>query len=410
MIARAEKYVSAYLFAGLLVSFLFSLLISARLLLVSVPVLDVKWVNLVLYDVYYYLMPATAVTLIMLLWCLHRSRRRLKHTKQQGILLSALVILFLFANFYLYAYLDLYAVPSLIKYAFFSSLAPLMIIFFLRCCDPENRRFNRKVATVLIILIIIMPYASAFTSFNYILSTVGKMNNDSHRVAYVSEYVLHATTSIWRGDGYVKFHRAQNDFLKYLIVGVGGCGETAMASTVFFDRLDIESRRVAFPGEDHAFVEVKLNGTWMVVDPGYYGSELLTRKERGLKRVEEFGALSYVIAYADNMFIELTQYYVATDAIVTRVTYEGEPVANAEVFLKHTFLGRETRLPSQEYMFYSDGNGTVVLHMGSLAYNEKAGEVESYFWIYVNGRNTGLNVTSTGSGRIHYVEIDLAEV
>lgn len=355
-------------------------------------------------------MPAIAVTLIVLMWCLQRTRRQLKHTKNQRILLSTFLVLLLFANVCLYGYLDLFPIPFPIKYAFFSTLAPLMVYLFLKRGEAQKRHLNRKVATALVVLIIATPYASSFTCLNYSLSTARQKNNDADTIAYVSEYVIDITTSIWRGNGYVKFHRAQNDFLKYLILGVGGCGETAMASTVFFDHLDIESRRVAFPGEDHAFVEVKLNGTWMVADPGYYGSELLTREERGLKRVEEFGALSYVIAYTDSMFIELTQYYVTTDAIVITLTYDDEPVANAEIFLKHTFLGRETRLPSQEYMFYSDGNGTVVLHMGSLAYNEKAGEAESYFWIYVNGRNTGLNVTSTGSGKIHYVGIDLAEV
>jgi hypothetical protein len=32
---------------------------------------------------------------------------------------------------------------------------------------------------------------------------------------------------------------------------------------------------------------------------------------------------------------------------------------------------------------------------------------EEYYWIYVNGQNTGHNVTSTGTGQIQSLEIDL---
>ena len=121
---RTGRLVSVYLFAYLLV---------------SIPVLDVKWFNLFLCDADYYLMPAIGVTLTMLLWSLHGSGRQLKHAKHKRILLSAFVILFLFANFCLYAYLDFFAIPSPFKYAFFSVIPLLMVTFFL---NGTNRRID----------------------------------------------------------------------------------------------------------------------------------------------------------------------------------------------------------------------------------------------------------------------------
>jgi len=405
-----QKSISAYLLTYFLVSLLLSISIFARLLLVSTPVTNAEWFNLILYDLYYYVMPAIAATFLILMWCKQKSKRQQKNPKHSEVLLPVLAIALLSFNALLYGYLDLFPIPSPLKYAAFSALAPLMLCFYIKWRKPQNTYLDRKVAAALIIIIIIMPYASAFASFDHILSTVREINGNSGRIAYVSGYVLYTTMSIWQNNEYVTLHRAQNDFWKYLMLGVGGCGEMAIVSKQFFDRLGVESRIIAFPGEDHSFVEAKLNGTWMVADTGYYGSELLTREERGLKRIEEFGGLSYVIAYEDNMFVELTQYYVPTDTVIVRVTYGSEPLANAEILLKHIFLGRETRLPDQEHTFYSDGNGTVELHIGSMTYNEKAGSVEPYYWIYVNGLNTGHNVTSTGSGKAHYIEIDVLKL
>jgi len=173
----------------------------------------------------------------------------------------------------------------------------------------------------------------------------------------------------------------------------------------YLSKLDIEARKVGLPGENHEFVEVKLNGSWWVVDPGYYRGEIITRQERANRRIDDVGAISYVVAYVDSSFIELTQEYVPTDTIIIKVTLGGEQLVNAQVVLKHLFMNNEWSLPP----LYTDGNGTVALHLGALTYNSKANEVEPYFWIYVNGQNTGRNVTSTGTNQTNIVEINLTD-
>jgi hypothetical protein len=196
------------------------------------------------------------------------------------------------------------------------------------------------------------------------------------------------------------------DFAKFLMVGVGSCGEMARAAKTLFDNLGLESRLVSFPGEDHMFVEVKLDGTWLVIDPGYR-LNLITREARGSKRLEDIGGLSYVVAYTDQGLIELTPYYVATDRIVIRVTDNGEPIANARVVLSHTFMGNKMSLPE----FHSNVNGTVELNLGPLTYNNSEIEpVEPYYWIYINDQNTKLKVNSTGSGKSIYIEVEMADI
>jgi len=54
----------------------------------------------------------------------------------------------------------------------------------------------------------------------------------------------------------------------------------SIATLPCLDRLGVESREVGLPGEDHEFVEVELNGSWWVVDPGYYSGQIITRSAR----------------------------------------------------------------------------------------------------------------------------------
>jgi len=272
----------------------------------------------------------------------------------------------------------------------------------------EYKLLSRKMTAFTLTVVILMPYIATFSGFSLALSAAQSAQSDTDKVEFVSDYVRNVTISFWGLKGveknYVILHRVSSDFLKFLLVGAGSCGEMAYATKAFFDNLDIESRLVILPGEDHMFVEVKLNGTWLVVDPGYR-LNLVTREERGSRRLEELGGLSYAVARTGQGLIELTQYYVTTDRIVIRVTENGEPVANARIVLRHTFMGNKMSLPE----FHSDVNGTIEMNLGPLTYNNSRIEpAEPYYWIYVNGQNTEFKVNSMGSGRFVYIEIDLA--
>jgi len=273
------------------------------------------------------------------------------------------------------------------------------------------RKLAKCIVIAILSLILITPYVSAFLGLNYAISVIKAIGNENDRARFVSQYIRAITISFWGLQGlerkYVSFHRALRgsclDFQKFLMNGVGSCGEMTRATKVLLDDLGIESRLVSFAGEDHMFVEVKINGKWLVLDPGYQ-LNLITRDERGTKRLEEIGGLSYVVGYTDQGFVELTQQYVSTDKIVIKVLNDGEPIANAKIVLKHIFMGHEQSLPE----FYSDINGVVEINLGPLSYNNsKIEPAEPYYWIYVNGRNTHFKVSSTGSGKTTHIEVDL---
>jgi hypothetical protein len=166
---------------------------------------------------------------------------------------------------------------------------------------------------------------------------------------------------------------------------------------------------VMVSGENHEIIEVKVDGQWLVAAPGDTGGLLRTRAEFATARAAEIGSLSYMAAPTENGFIELTQEYVTTDTIVITIRRNGEPLADAQVALEHRFGNLMTQLPCNDRTFHTDFNGTVTLHLGKLHYINEFKGSEEYYWIYVNGQNTGYNVTSTGTDQIRPVDINFSE-
>ena len=350
----------------------------------------VKWINVALYFLTYYVLPAAAFFWFYRFLPLLKDPRRRHVAKAYSLAVAASF------GYLLMILLPVYGLPSLVPdYAFFWMPVPLMVLAYAK--RAVKAVWSRKVMVVLLVVAVLMPNLAAFAGLNGELNAASSIAGDSGRASYISQRIRDTELPTW-------FMRAHNDFWKFLMAGSGQCGEMSTATVSYLYRLGIEARKVGRPGENHEFVEVKLHGSWWVVDPGYYGGDFLSRRERASKRIEDVGAISYVAAYVDSSFVELTQEYVSTDAVTIRVLREGEPFADAQIILTHRFQGNDWSLPP----LYTDGNGTATLHLGALNFNSNAGEAESFFRIYVNGQSTGRNVTSTGTGILQRVEIDLS--
>jgi hypothetical protein len=253
--------------------------------------------------------------------------------------------------------------------------------------------FRKKRAILLGVILLtsaFLPVGSAFVSQEIVLTHVTSIHDATQKVQEIGILTRNNL-------GTYNLYRSSSDYWKYLLVGTGACYEAAMASSTLLNDAGFEARVIALPGEDHDFTEVKINETWMVIDPGYGYSTPVSRAERANARLDEMGAISYVIAYTSSNFTELTSLYVPTDTITIKVTSEGEPLPNAEVYLTHEFLNRTLRLPSLGMFFITNATGEVTLHMGALTYNQNANKYENYYWVYVNGEKTTYNVTSTGT-------------
>ena len=298
---------------------------------------------------------------------------------------------------------------------YFSFILPIPIAAALYISQFRTiTRLHRIQITLFLALLIsvslFMPPTTAFLSYRNVLSQASN-KSDTEKASFISSFIANTDVDVSCLPPMISEAVRANNNLKYFTSGVGACGEMAISTSALLNQLGLNARIVNFPGEDHEFVEVNLNGTWFVLDPGYYQGQILTREQRADKRLTEMGAISYVIAYVNSSsFVELTQDYVPTDTIIINVVNSSEPVVNAQVYLEHTFLGATWRFPDATHVFYSNQNGSVTLHMGALDYNSNAGTVDRFYRIYVNGQFTPFTVTSTGSNQTQTIEIDLAKL
>lgn len=259
-----------------------------------------------------------------------------------------------------------------------------------------------KIRLLFLALLLPLLIASAFSCLFMIKAK--EIENGQEKVRAVAWYV-YSTTLHSRKAALGNLFRSYNDICKFLIVGVAGCDFMAKYEVVLLKLLGYNARMIEFPGEDHAFVEVYVNGSWMVSDPGYKALHLVTRENRARVRLKEFGAISYVCTVEDNQNVELTDKYVSTDTIVIRVLKDGKPLVGAKVKLVHKFRGVSMKIPCVPV--YTDEDGIVVLKLGALNYSSNAEPVEKFFLVYINDKQTGLKITSTGSGKTVYYNVTI---
>jgi hypothetical protein len=389
-LVKAARYI---LITYFLASILLSLSIYLRLR--APPSNLVKILNIAAYVCTYYGVPLASLS--WLLYFIFSPFTTMKRTTIKELFIRLLATIVCVLVFFQVVNWNLPEYSILWVYTFF--VVSIVVLQY----KPRIRLSSGKVLATMLLISILMPNISAFICYEKFLGESSSVITETGKANFVSKYIYNITAF-----GYP--FRTYDDWWKFLLSGAGQCREMATATIVFMSKLNIDARKVKLAGEDHAFVEAKINGTWYVIDPGYFPSEILTRQQRAARRIAEFGAISYVIAYVGSSFVELTPYYVKTDAIVIRVTYDKEPKANAKIHLEHKFMGNTWNLPDSSLSFFTDGNGTVTFNIGALNYNTKAAPCEPYYWVYVNDRNTGYNVTSTGTGKTRLIEIDLAKL
>jgi len=118
----------------------------------------------------------------------------------------------------------------------------------------------------------------------------------------------------------------------------GACGEDATLFVEMARVAGIRARTVYNPGEDHAWVEVLIDNSWVHVDPswGYFD-------DPGVYERENEGGwgkqLSYVYAIDENgEEQDVTNRYTETGRLTVRVERDGKPVRGAKVLVKSRFL------------------------------------------------------------------------
>jgi len=88
--------------------------------------------------------------------------------------------------------------------------------------------------------------------------------------------------------------------------GWGTCGQAAILIEELLARAGYETRQAWFKNIDHAWAEVKYNGTWLIIDPWYIG---IFKEAQNLKnlRPEFQNATGVIVQYPDGTIKDASQ-------------------------------------------------------------------------------------------------------
>ena len=122
------------------------------------------------------------------------------------------------------------------------SLVPIAIALYLVLYRPKTNLSRRKVAMLLALLItasFLLPQATAYVCHKTVLSQAST-KTPSEKASFISDFV--ADTN-FNSPCFMNLGiRANNDLQKYLMDGVGACGEMAMSASTFLNELGLTAR------------------------------------------------------------------------------------------------------------------------------------------------------------------------
>ena len=246
--------------------------------------------------------------------------------------------------------------------------------------------------------------------YSHITITAMQYEDPVELANYVNGLIKYHTIWCYEGCPFKELGQVKHMF-SWVLFGYARCGGSASVAKALLERGGLKAYLASFPGEDHAFVIANISGKLYSIDPGYF-ENITTLEYRIKRRILEYGNITYVVMHLDEGgFIELTSFFpqlIRYDTIVIKVLKNNMPVANACIELKHKFRGQIVSIPGNGRCFHTNPEGEIIVHLGPPKYYaKKAGDYEPYFWIYVNGENTGITVTSTGAFTIKYVTVTL---
>lgn len=302
---------------------------------------------------------------------------------------------------------------SILSCIYIISTIFLVIMVFLFAMEDKATYKKKIIIIIVVIFIIIVPLLSPLVIKHNTLNTIKYFSNKD-KINYIIDFVhlkneyisdinwmdlRRITSNLYNS---IKiFNRLFSRAIPYLyyVTGVGRCGEVADLSLFYLSNSNVSCRKVGLPGEDHEFFEVYYNGSWRVYDLGYSIMNNVTRSYRAEKRIDEMGSISYVEGYDVNGAIDLTSEYVNSDHICIKIVNSyNESLRDVKIELKHKFRGSVRAIPARN-TFITGSDGVVSLYLGDLNYSKKAQLAENYFWVFIDGFNSTITVTSTGSGQ-----------
>lgn len=246
------------------------------------------------------------------------------------------------------------------------------------------------------------------TVYGIVSYELSQLSDPLDKANYVAGLLSHNRWCYTDNNCLLKNIGQATDLFTWIVMGYSRCGGVAHIATDLLNQYGVEAYYAGFPGEDHFFVVVNISGRLYVIDPGSYSNAVLMEK-RIIDRLKNWGGISYIVAYRDNDIIELTDKYpdiLPYDTIIIQVLNNSWPVLDACVTLRHKFqTHKTTEIPGNGHCLNTNSDGEVVIHLGVPHYKDKAKIYEPFFHVYIDGKDTGITVTSTETNTAHHVAV-----
>jgi len=261
--------------------------------------------------------------------------------------------------------------------------------------------------TVYFVPVLTLLIASSVV-YGIVYHELSQLTDPYEKTNYIASLLTHNRWCYIDNSCLLKNIGQASDLFTWIVMGYSRCSGIAYIAMVLLNQYGVEAYYAGFPGEDHFFVVANISGKLYVIDPGLY-NRAVTIEERIRDRLKNWGSISYIAVYRGDGVIDLTNKYpeiLPYDTIVIKVLNNSKPVPNACIILKHRFQNyKETEIPGNGYCLYTNSSGEVVIHLGIPHYKEKAQYYEPFFHIYVDGKDTGITVSSNGTYTTQYIVV-----
>jgi len=240
-------------------------------------------------------------------------------------------------------------------------------------------------------MLIFSSFMVGFFGYEDAIGTTTYLNSIEQKVDFANNYAHFHIFPTYQLQDPVTSYRFERNLIGFYNLGFGSCFEMALIEHLLLNQSGVESRIVLIVGEDHTIVEVKINGTWMISDPGLQNI-LIPREEFTKKRLNQIGGISLVYVVDTDPPIFITDQYVPTDLVTIKITKNSLPYSNCTVTLMHYFNYSNFETPK----IHPNSEGIIKIKLGDMR-NYIIGGVEPFYWVCIDGNKTEYQVTSNGT-------------
>ena len=241
--------------------------------------------------------------------------------------------------------------------------------------------YNKKIIIGLLVIIFLLPDAHYIYGFYFYdgsedinkttIEIINNISDDDNKSIAILEWERNNVDRIY-GKYYISrfpfliMRRASGDPSWVFFSKYGTCGDFAGLFSEMATYAEIENRLVFCPGEDHEWVEVKINDTWKNADAVW--SNLLYDDKRYYERNWSNVSRVYYRDPITNEEVDITRNYSEIGTLIVNIN-DSEGIQNTKIVIQSMYKSNKEQKPRNVISKDSNLNGTNIFQLGANTYN-----------------------------------------